>query len=146
CGGSRGLGRAVAETLAAEGARVHVVARAPRTDGLPAATATAADLATPVGVDAVARCVRAHGPVSGILVNAGGPPPGAALSLTDEQWQRAFELLLLGPLRLLRALAGQLTDGSSILFVTSSSVRQPIPGLDSSNVLRPAVAALVKTL
>lgn len=146
CGASRGLGRAVAETLVQEGARVHVVSREPQLEGLGAATATAADIATTSGVSAVTAWVREHGPVDGVLVNAGGPPPGNALDLTDEQWQFAFELLLLGPLRLLRQIGERLADPSSILFVTSSSVRQPIPALDSSNVLRPAVAALVKTL
>lgn len=146
CGASRGLGRAVAETLVQEGASVHVVSREPQTEGLGDATATAADLATPDGVATVAAWVREHGPVSGVLVNVGGPPPGNALALSDEQWQLAFELLLLGPLRLLREIDDHLAEPSSVLFVTSSSVRQPIPGLDGSNVLRPAVAALVKTL
>jgi len=146
CGGSRGLGRAVADTLRAEGAQVRIVART--VTGLEQAgfAATAADLSTAAGVAAAAAAARADGPTDGILVNSGGPTPGAAFELGDEEWQHAFELLLLGPLRLLRALRDNLADPSSVLFVTSSSVRQPIPALDTSNVLRPAVAALVKTL
>lgn len=146
CGASRGLGRAVAEALLAEGANVHVVSRTAEAESLDGATATAADLATADGVERVAAWVREHGPVAGVLVNGGGPPIGAALDLTDEQWQQSFDALVLGPLRLLRAIHTSLSDQSSVLFVTSSSVRQPITGLDSSNVLRPAVAALVKTL
>ena len=146
CGGSRGLGRAVADTLLAEGARVRVVAR--EVAGLEAAgfEATAADLALPDGIATVVAAIRAGGAIDGVLVNSGGPAPGEALALDDEQWQSAVDLLLLGPIRLLRALEGDLTEQSAILFVTSSSVRQPIPSLDTSNVLRPAVAALVKTL
>ncbi|MCC6314124.1 MAG: SDR family oxidoreductase, partial [Thermomicrobiales bacterium] len=60
--------------------------------------------------------------------------------------EHSYELLLGGPIRLLRALTPKLTDRSAILFITSTSVRQSIPNLDSSNVLRPGVAALAKTL
>jgi 3-oxoacyl-[acyl-carrier protein] reductase len=86
------------------------------------------------------------GRLDGVLVNAGGPPAGDALRLTDEQWRHSYELLLGGPIRLVRELAPLMTHGGSILFITSSSVRQPIPGLDSSNVLRPSVTALAKCL
>ena len=152
-GASRGLGRAVAEELVSEGARVLLVAR----DG-DALTRAAdelgeqayphpADLSDPEGVDGVAAAVRRElGRLDGILVNHGGPPTGAALELDDEQWLGAFRLVLGGPIRLLRALVPHLGEGSSILFITSSSVRQPIPNLDSSNVLRPGVAALAKCL
>ena len=68
------------------------------------------------------------------------------LSLSDEQWSQSFQLLIGGPIRLLRLLVPKMTNGGSVLFITSSSVRQPIPNLDSSNVLRPGVAAMAKTL
>jgi 3-oxoacyl-[acyl-carrier protein] reductase len=80
------------------------------------------------------------------VVNAGGPPAGKALELSDEQWLASYQLLIGGPLRLLRALVPKMERGGAILFVTSTSVRQPIPNLDTSNVLRPGVAALAKTL
>lgn len=152
-GGSRGLGRAVAEALVDEGARVILVSRdegaleefaAALGDG---AVPFAADLADPASVDALAARVNAEAEgLDGILVNAGGPPLGSALELSDEQWEGAFRLLIGGPIRLLRALVPRLNEGASILFVTSSSVRQPIPQLDSSNALRPGVAALAKCL
>ena len=152
-GASRGLGLAIAEQLVAEGARVLLVARDadalwPVVDRLgERAIASPADLANPAGVDLVAATVeRTFGALDGILVNAGGPPGGTALELTEEQWLGAFQLLIAGPLRLLRALVPKMNEGGSILFITSSSVRQPIPNLDSSNVLRPGVAALAKTL
>ena len=82
-----------------------------------------------------------------MLVNAGGPPPGNALGLSDEEWLEAFDLIVRAPVSLLRGVVPLLAEeGGSILFLTSSSVRQPIPQLDSSNVLRPGVAALVKCL
>jgi 3-oxoacyl-[acyl-carrier protein] reductase len=152
-GGSRGLGRAVAEELVAEGARVLLVARDPRAldDAVAAlgerAVACPADVADPRAVERLGRAVDEAGEtLDGILVNHGGPKPGKALSLTDEDWHDAFELVLGGPMRLLRALEGRLAEGASVLFVTSSTVRAPIPGLDTSNVLRPGVAGLVKVL
>ena len=153
-GASSGLGRAVAEALVAEGARVLLVARG--AEGLERASAElgegashcAADLSGAGGVEAVVEAAgeRFSGGVDGVLVNAGGPPGGPALGLEDEQWLGAFEALILGPVRLLRALVPTMNEGASVLFVTSSSVRQPIPGLDASNVLRPGVAALAKCL
>jgi 3-oxoacyl-[acyl-carrier protein] reductase len=152
-GGSRGLGRAVAEQLVAEGARVLLVARDEA--GVARAAAElgddafglAADLSTRECVDdVVSSAAITLGGVDGVLVNAGGPPPGDALELDDADWQHAFDLLVAGPLRLLRGLVPQMDDGGSILFVTSMSVRQPVPGIATSNTLRPGVAALVKVL
>lgn len=152
-GASSGLGRAVAEQLAAEGARVLLVAR--NADSLQEVTEElgdrahpcAADVSQAAGVDEVAAvAVDRFGALDGVLVNAGGPPFGPALELTDEQWLDAFRLLIGGPVRLLRALVPRMNDGASVLFITSTSVREPIKDLDSSNVLRPGVAALVKCL
>ena len=152
-GASSGLGRAVAEQLIAEGARVLLVAR--NADALQEVVKELGELAHPCpadvshhsGVDKVATvAVDRFGTLDGVLVNAGGPPFGAALELTDEQWLEAFHLLIGGPVRLLRALVPQMNEGACVLFITSTSVREPIKDLDSSNVLRPGVAALVKCL
>jgi 3-oxoacyl-[acyl-carrier protein] reductase len=138
----------------AEGARVLLVAR--RLEALEAAARElgdaahpcAADLGDPEDAARVAGLASALlGGLDGVLVNAGGPPPGSALDLTDEAWLGAFNLIVGGPISLVRQVVPLLEDeGGSILFLTSSSVRQPIPQLDSSNVLRPGVAALVKSL
>lgn len=149
CGGSRGLGRAVAEELVAEGARVLVVSREPEAAARELgerATPCAANLATAAGVDAVVAAVAGLDGLDGVLVSGGGPPFGNALDVSDEEWEGAFRTLVANPIRLLRGLRPHLRDGASILFITSSSVRLPIPGLDTSNVLRPGVAALVKCL
>jgi 3-oxoacyl-[acyl-carrier protein] reductase len=149
-GGSKGLGRAVAEALLAEGARVLLVSRNPEEAAAELgenAFAFAGDIASPADVERLAAEAKGIlGRLDGILVNHGGPPAGDVLDLTDEQWEQAFQLVVAGPIRLLRALVPQLEDGSAVLFVTSASVRQPIPGLDTSNVLRPGVAAMVKCL
>ena len=152
-GASSGLGRAVAEQLVVEGARVLLVAR--NADALQEVArelgeqtqTCAADVSEPSGVDKVAAvALDQFGTLDGVLVNAGGPPFGPALQLTDGQWLGAFSILIGGPVRLLRALVPNMNDGASVLFITSTSVREPIPNLDASNVLRPGVAALVKCL
>jgi len=148
-GGSKGLGRAIAEELLREGAHVLVVAREPEQTARElgeGAVPCAADLDTVGGVGSVVAAVQTHGGVDGLLVNSGGPPPGDALAVTDEQWDGAFQRLLGMPIRLVRGLVPHMRDGAAILFITSSSVRVPIPGLDTSNVLRPGVAALAKCL
>jgi len=148
-GGSKGLGRAVAEVLVAEGAHVLLVARdadalaQAASDLGPRAEPFPADLSNPADIDRLAASVDA---LDGILVNHGGPLAGDALDLSDEQWAAAFQLVLGGPIRLLHAVVPRLNDGASILFITSVAARQPIPGLDSSNVLRPGVTSLAKCL
>jgi 3-oxoacyl-[acyl-carrier protein] reductase len=152
-GASRGLGRAIAEVLAAEGARVLLMSRDEAAlkkvaSGIGQnASTVAVDIADPSAVEALVRSVDEKlGGLDGILINAGGPPPGEVFGLTDQQWAQSFELLLGGPIRILRALTPKIEGEGAILFITSSSVRQPIPNLDSSNVLRPGVAALAKVL
>jgi 3-oxoacyl-[acyl-carrier protein] reductase len=152
-GGSRGLGNAVAGELVREGARVLLVARDQGSlDEAVAelgeqASACSADLGDPGAVGRIAAQLDGlGGSLDGILLNHGGPPPGEALALSDEDWRRSFDLVLGVPIRLVRELRGRFTDSGSILFVASSTVRVPIPGLDASNVLRPGVAGLVKVL
>jgi 3-oxoacyl-[acyl-carrier protein] reductase len=153
-GGSKGLGRGVAQALVDEGAKVLLLSRDEASldkavaELGPAATAVAADMAYPGTAEQVAAAVDAEfgGRLDGLLVNAGGPPAGQALELSDEQWLQSYQLLIGGPLRLLRELTPKINEGGAILFITSTSVRQPIPNLDSSNVLRPGVTALAKVL
>ena len=148
-GGSKGLGRAVVEALLAEGARVMIVSREPEAAVAELgerAIACAADLGSADGVDLVISAARELGALDGLVVSSGGPPPGDVLDVSDEQWEAAFRLLVGYPIRLIRALEPSMNDGASILFITSSSVRVPIPGLDASNVIRPGVAALANCL
>jgi 3-oxoacyl-[acyl-carrier protein] reductase len=139
--------------LAQEGAGVLLMSRDEASlqkvaDGIgESASTVAVDIADPGAVVTLVRAVDEKlGGLDGILINAGGPPPGEALGLTDEQWAQSFELLVGGPIRILRALVPKIEGEGAILFITSSSVRQPIPNLDTSNVLRPGVAALAKVL
>ncbi len=152
-GGSRGLGNAIAQVLVDEGAQVLLMSR--DEEALKRAAAeigerasyVAVDIASPGAVETLSQAVDEKlGGLDGILINAGGPPPGEVLGVTDAQWAQSFELLIGGPIRILRALTPKIDGEGAVLFITSSSVRQPIPNLDTSNVLRPGVAAMAKVL
>jgi 3-oxoacyl-[acyl-carrier protein] reductase len=151
-GGSAGLGRAVAAALVAEGARVLLVSRDQvKLDRVVSelgsdTTTCVADLGTVEGADAMVRAAKTLGGIDGLVVNSGGPPPGEVLDVSDEQWEGAFRLLVGNPIRIIRDLAPEMRNESAVLFITSSSVRVPIPGLDTSNVIRPGVAALANCL
>lgn len=153
-GGSGGLGGAVATTLTGEGARVALVARpSDRLDDAVARLAGAhgigADLATPDGpAAAVASAVEALGGLDLLLVNSGGPPPGGFEDLDEAAWTRAIDGTLHSALRLIRAALPHLrgSDRPAIVIILSSSAREPIPGLTTSNLIRPGLAGLVKSL
>src|SRR3954471_24361068 len=154
-GGSRGLGRAGAEALVADGARVVVssrsadaVAEAARDlGGDERAIGVAADLGEPGAAQRLVDAATAtYGRLDGALVSVGGPPGGSALDVGDDQWRSAFESVFVGAVRMVRTLAGALADGGSIALVLSTSVRSPIEGLDISNGLRPGLGMLGKAV
>jgi 3-oxoacyl-[acyl-carrier protein] reductase len=153
-GGSSGLGGAIATALTGEGARVALAARpSERLDAavgrLAGAVAVDTDLSTPDGpATAVDRAVAALGGLDLLLVNSGGPPPGTFEELDEATWTRAIDGTLHSALRLIRAAVPHLRDSErpAILIILSSSAREPIPGLTASNVLRPGLAGLVKSL
>ena len=109
-GGTRGLGRATAEALIVDGARVVVSSRsddnvATAADQL-GAVGIAADNADPAAADRLVQAtLDAFGRLDGALVSVGGPPPGGVMDVTDEQWRSAFESVFLGAVRLARAVA-----------------------------------------
>jgi 3-oxoacyl-[acyl-carrier protein] reductase len=158
-GASKGLGYAVAHALAREGATVSIssrdeasiagaAARIERETGAKV-LAMAVDVRAP---DAIERWVKAtaerFGGIDALMTNSGGPPAGAALSFDDKAWQDAVDLLLFSALRMVRAAVPsmQARGGGAILMSTSSSVKEPIPNLGLSTVVRAAVSALAKTL
>jgi 3-oxoacyl-[acyl-carrier protein] reductase len=152
-GASRGLGAAIATVLAAEGARVALAARpseqlttqAIRLGGV----AVAVDLATAEGpAAAVADAVAQLGGLDLLVINSGGPPTGSFAEVGEEAWHAAVEGTLFAATRLLSAALPQLRTGRApaICVILSSSVREPIPGLVTSNVLRPGLVGLIKSL
>lgn len=151
-GGSRGLGRATAAVLVAEGANVVLSARDPEAVRRAAeelgARGVVADLADPETPDRLVRAAQeAFGGLDGALLSVGGPPPGPALGLSDEQWRRAFDSVFLGAVRMCRAVVAALPPGGgSLALVLSTSVKTPVAGLAASNGLRPGLAMLAKTM
>lgn len=152
-GASRGLGAAIAEVLAAEGARVGTVARP--SDELSATAERIGAVALPADLSALGapaevavRALEALGGLDGLVVNSGGPPPGSFSQLDDAAWTRAIDGTLLAAIRLIRACLPALAEGTNpaIVVILSSSVREPIPGLVTSNVLRPGLNGLIKSL
>jgi 3-oxoacyl-[acyl-carrier protein] reductase len=156
---SQGLGFAIAKTLAAEGALVSIAARKQETICAAAARMqeqtgsqvmwSVADVTSAEAIDAWHRAtVERFGSVDMLVTNSGGPPAGPAASFDDAAWRNAFELLVLSAVRTVRIVLPTMEarGGGSILMLTSSSIKNPIPNLGLSNVIRPAVSALVKTL
>lgn len=153
-GASRGLGAASAQELVGEGAKVVVSSRsveslAPLTEVLGPSNSepVVADNADPRTPDRLVAAAQSRwGRLDGALISVGGPSAGPMTAISDDQWREAFEAVFLGALRIARAVADNLSDGGSIVFVLSSSVRSPIPGLSVSNGLRPGLAMAAKTL
>lgn len=159
CGASAGIGRAVAVTLAARGARVTALARSG--DALSSLVtdleARGADDPAFVVADhddrpALAATVEAlladRGPVGILINNSGGPPAGPLLKADDEAFLLALGRHLLAGHLLVRAtLPGMCAAAyGRIINIVSTSVREPIPGIGVSNTTRGAVASWAKTL
>jgi 3-oxoacyl-[acyl-carrier protein] reductase len=107
------------------------------------------DVSEPKSAEAaVAEAESRFGSLDVLVLNAGGPPPGRILDVDDERWQQAFELLLLGPLRLARLALPRMAARrfGRVVFITSTAVRQPQPDLATSVVIRSAVTAAAKLL
>ena len=155
---SKGLGRAIAGQLAAEGADVMLTSRNAEQLQLAKhellATARGRVEAYPCDItkidDIQALIAATHkrlGNIDILINNAGGPPGGGFEQLDDSAWQTAFELNLLSYVRMIREVLPDLKrSGGRIINVTSSSIKQPIPGLILSNAFRMGILGLAKSL
>jgi 3-oxoacyl-[acyl-carrier protein] reductase len=157
-GGSSGLGRAIADRLAAEGCRLAIWSR-----GIDALEQTAAELETRYGGkvtviaadathpsasdDVAAGVLDAFGSVDILVLNSGGPPPVDPTDTSVEGWSTALQLLVLTPIRLATLLLPGMRERrwGRITALLSSGVRQPIPELVYSNAGRGALMAWLKT-
>lgn len=152
-GASSGMGLAIAEALAGEGANVVMFARrrellereAARIGALP----VCGDLTDPEALERLASsAVEAHGGVDVLVLNGGGPPPGPAVGLDASQVEEAVALLLLPHVRLVDLCLPHLRAGGRgrIVAVESTSVKEPLPNLALSNAVRPGVVGWLRTL
>lgn len=153
CGASSGIGLAVAEALAAEGANVAMFARRreqlEREANRLGALAVRGDLTNSRDLERlVERTLEAFAGLDILVNNGGGPPRGPALALDAEKVEAAVELLLVSAIRLTGLCLPHLraSGRGRVVNVTSSSVREPIPGLALSNAVRPGVVGWAKTL
>lgn len=156
---SAGLGYAIAEELAAEGAEVALCSRE-----LDRAVAAAERISTKTGApvhafaadvadaDSLAHLFEAAlaklGGLDVLVNNAGGPPPGTFLDTNEASWLRGYELTLMSVVRSVKLAlpAFEAAGGGRVLTVMSSSVKQMLPNLLLSNVYRPALVGLTKSL
>ena len=156
---SKGLGRAIAEALAAEGASLAFCARGEqalksardsiaRTAAAPV-HAVAGDLSRSEGIEHVVRSVLDRfGRVDVLVTNAGGPPVGSFEALDWDAWQRAVELTLRSAVELTRGVLPGMRERrwGRVIHVTSLAVKQPIDGLMLSTSIRSAVTGFSRTL
>jgi 3-oxoacyl-[acyl-carrier protein] reductase len=158
-GGSAGLGLGAARALCEEGVSVVLCARGePRLAaavealsrlGRGKVAGIVGDVGAPTEPERIVRdAERVAGDLSVLVANAGGPRPGSWKELGDADWEAAFHLTLMSAVRLTRAvLPGMIARGwGRIIFITSTSVKQPIDGLLLSNVFRPGVIGFAKSL
>ncbi len=156
---SRGLGRAVAEELAAEGASLIICARDARalteTSNVIERNSGTQVLAVPADVAVISDVTRVvaagierFGRIDILVTNAGGPPAGRFEQLTHEQWEMATRLTLYSAIELARhVLPGMKERGwGRILNITSIAVKQPVENLILSNSLRAGVTGFARTL
>ena len=147
-GASKGLGRAIAEALAAEGAEVITVARSDQgPDG--ALSHIAADLDDPAAPEAIIAGVRAAGrPLDILVLNAGGPPTGTAASTTPADFAVVMPRMFDAQLTLAQAFLPAMRERGfgRIIAVASTSLITPIAGLVLSNAVRAMLASWCKTL
>jgi 3-oxoacyl-[acyl-carrier protein] reductase len=155
---SKGLGKAIATQLAADGCDVMLTSRnaeqlaATRQQILPSAKGRVeccpCDITNLDDIRTLVAETRERlGPVDILINNAGGPPGGGFDQVDDAAWQAAFELNLLSYVRLIREVLPDMKQkGGRIINVTSSSIKQPIPGLILSNAFRMGILGLAKSL
>jgi len=157
-GGSKGLGRGVADALAGEGVAVAVVSRGKEAVDKTVAEITArggraigltGDTADWASIDRVAKTAREQlGPIDILLNNTGGPPPSRIIGTAPELWEAQFHSMVLVFFRLTDMLLADMRarKWGRIINVESESVVQPIPQIAISNTLRGAMVGWAKTL
>ena len=143
CGGTRGIGRAVADLLAEEGALVAVNGRDAKTAPFPA------DVAVPAQAEKLVHDVaKKFGRLDVLFCNAGGPPAASFKDQPADAWQKAIDLNLLSTISLTRAAVPIMTKAKwgRIICLTSVAALQPLPGLILSSTARAGVLGFAKAL
>lgn len=156
CGASKGIGAATAIELAKQGRGLTLVARSHATEtlaacveaGAPYVHLLAADFDERDDAEARIEAHVAEHPVDIFVMNAGGPAGGPLLNATDSDFEVAFGRHLFMAQRILNVVLPNMKENGwgRIVYISSTSVREPIPNLGVSNTLRGAMASWAKTL
>ncbi len=157
-GGSKGIGRGIADALAAEGVAVAIVARTQETVDRTVSECVArghrmigmaGDLANWPSIEAAVKSARDQlGPIDILVNNSGGPPPSGASGVAPEMWEAQFHAMVMPFFRVTDMLLPEMRARKfgRVLNVASYSVIEPIPTIGISNTLRSAIAGWAKTL
>ncbi|PLC65765.1 short-chain dehydrogenase [Thermoproteus sp. CP80] len=156
---SRGIGKGIARVLAQEGANLIIASR-----DLERLSRTASEIRSEFGVEAIPvqadltkradvakiaeTAAKSFGGVDILVYNTGPPKPGAFMELTEEDWDYAVRLLLMSAVWLTRDVLPYMIERRQgrIIYITSLTLKRPLPNLTLSNVIRLSIAGLVKTL
>jgi 3-oxoacyl-[acyl-carrier protein] reductase len=152
-GSSSGFGRAIAERLLGEGARVIVTARRQeklaefKNQNYDRISVVVGDITQQTTIEALVTEAEKHS-IRGVVFNAGGPPASAAMETKMDDWDEAYQLVMRWKVDLASRLVSVLEqrNWSRMLFIESQSVKQPIPNLVLSNAFRAGVTGFMKTL
>lgn len=152
-GAGAGFGRAVAETLANEGANVIAVSRTEskllelQNEFKGKIEILATDITSETAQKKVLSLVNDR-EVSGVLVNAGGPPAGGFFDIDMDQWEAAWNTVVKWKISFVKKIIPLMKQQNygRIVFIESVSVKQQVPNLILSNALRPAIVGMAKTL
>ncbi len=153
-GGSAGMGLATARELARRGYDLVLSSRDPqsaaeliRSDFDVQIKLVAGSIADPGLAERLATASEALGGATALLLNHGGPPVKPIMALTDDDWTGAFQTMVTGPLRVMRALIPQLQANPTgrVLAISSFTVKTPFAGIGLSNALRAALVNALKT-
>ena len=146
---SKGLGRAVAEALAAEGCRLSVCSRTMETQLEGDVLSVACDVSKASDLQRwFDATIARFGQVDILVTNTGGPPAAPFLNLSEEQWQAGVDGTLMNVVRLSRLVIPdmQKRKWGRIIHITSLVAKQPAPVLTISSTLRAGISALTKTM
>ncbi|MFN3804121.1 MAG: SDR family oxidoreductase [Pyrobaculum sp.] len=155
---SRGIGAGVATVFAREGSHLVLAARdVKRLEELASRLSAFGVSVAPVQADLTKRedvrkvvqeAIRHFGRVDVLVYNTGPPKPGTFLELTEEDWDYGVRLLLMSAVWITRDVLPHMVErgGGRLIYITSSTLKQPIPTLTLSNVVRLSLAGLIKTL
>ena len=152
--GTKGIGLATARGFHRCGARVAICGRSQENlDAaaalMPGCLALTGDVSQPNDIDKVVSATSEEfGGIDILINNAGGPPPGLFEELGDEDWDKAVQLTLMSVIRTTRLVLPHMRSQQwgRIINISSSGVKQPVPGLTLSNSIRMAVLGWAKTL